>query len=132
MNPIQKVDFIKSNNVLSAEINLNNGFYAFDITSTNDFVKIPAINSVRIVNGDTITVTYTIIDSGNISASIKNEIIPTPSLSLSLSADTIAAGETVTATAVAGNIDVENLMYLWLVDNEMVDQTASNTYALGS
>ena len=129
--PIQDIDFVKSNGVLSVEKLLDNGFYAFDISSTNSLVNIPAIDSVRIVNGDTITVTYTIIDSGNVTVSIKNEIIPTPSLSLSLSADTIAAGETVTATAVASNIDVENLIYLWLVDNEMVDQTTSNTYEFG-
>ena len=129
--PIQDIDFVKSNGVLTVEKLLDNGFYAFDISSTNSLVNIPAIDSVRIVNGDTVTVTYTIIDSGNVTVSIKNEIIPTPSLSLSLSADTIAAGETVTATAVASNIDVENLIYLWLVDNEMVDQTVSNTYEFG-
>ena len=121
MNPIQEVEFVRSDDIHSVELNLDNGFYAFRIDGNND-IKLPAIDTVRIVNGDTVTVTYFLSDSGEVSVSIMNAIKTTPSLSISLT----PTSEGTNATAIVSNVDLDSINYLWYIDNEMIEGSSSS------
>ena len=119
----EDVVFEKTDGIQSASVSLDNGYYAFEISCDNNLIELPTIETVRIVKGDDITVTYTIVDTGDISISIKNEISSTPSLSINLSSDVINPETKIQATAITSNIEADVLSYSWYIDHTKLDFT---------
>ena len=111
------IDFTASNGVLSASASLENGFYVFDVSSENSMIHLPPIDTIRIVKDDIVTVSYKLEADSEFSISITNEIMRTPAISISLSAELIAPNETVQASAVVSNIATDNLIYSWYLNN---------------
>ena len=111
------VAFEKTDGIQSASVSLDNGYYAFDISCDNNLIKLPTIETVRIVKGDVIYVTYTIVDTGDISISIDNEISLSPSLAIDLSSNVITQDTKIQATAITSNIDSDSLSYSWYIDH---------------
>ena len=119
------IEFTESDGVLSASVFLDNGFYAFYISSENSFIKLPPIDTLRVVSGDSIIVAYTLTENGSLDVAIQNQIIPTPSLTVSLSTTELNSGESVLAAAIASNVDTGNLVYSWYIDNVKTEYQGS-------
>ncbi len=96
-----------------ASESLANGFYTFTITRT-DTNKVLKYDSVRIISGKatSYSATFRFLSDGSIV--IVNEITATPSISISLSATTLQAGDTLTASATISGIS--NEACYWVLD----------------
>lgn len=103
---------------LAASVTLERGFYTFSIDCTGPLIKLPPVEGIRIVAGDTVIASYDIDDSGNISVTIENTIAKTPSVSIS-----IAEGM---ATAIASNMGSGNLDYTWYADRTKLEFSGSS------
>ena len=97
----------------SASESLANGFYTFIITRT-DSSKVLKYDSVRIISGKTASysASFQFLTDGTIV--IVNEITTTPTIIISLSATTLQAGDTLTATATISGITDEACY--WVLD----------------
>lgn len=124
--PLYEVSFKDSEDAFTASQILPVGYYLFVVECNNEYIKLPALDSIRVVDGDTLTATYTLSNKGDISTSITNAIAPTPSLAVSLDSEVIYGDGSITATAIASNCKTENLSYSWYLDNYKIQGSSSS------
>ena len=106
----------------SAEQELANGFYTFTIRRT-DIDKVIKNDSVRIINGQTVSyeAEFRFLSDGSIT--IINEIVSTPSISLHLNSETLSSAGTLTVSADISGI--QNYTSYWTLDEEPLGEAAA-------
>ena len=114
----EAIAFTESEGNLVASAELERGFYAFSIDCSNGMIKLPPIDTVRILAGDSVSVTYDIIDTGDLSVSFDNTVSNTPAVTISI-ADGIA-------TASVSDMGDGNLTYTWYADRTELEASGSS------
>ena len=117
---------LDESNILKAQVTLSNGFYIFKIISSNTTETCPSPETVRIVKGDSLSTSYSLLESnaGKITIAINNAIIPNPGLSLHLSSSNLQPGDSVTITA--SGLESGSYRYEWYVDKVKADGETSS------
>ena len=117
---------LDESNILKARVTLSNGFYIFRIISSNTTEICPSPETVRIIKGDSISVSYSLSETevGKITIAIENAIVPNQSLNLHLSSSALHPGDSVTITA--SGLENESYKYEWYVDRMKVEGEANS------
>lgn len=114
----EEIPFAKISEKLVASTTLENGFYAFTISSSNTELTLPPIETVRIVAGDSVSATYEITDTGSFSITMGDDIVETPSVTISF--------EDGVATATVSGMNMMDLVYTWYADRTELLFTGSS------
>ncbi len=116
-------DLSYSNSRYTAAEELTNGFYTFIITRT-DTNKVLKYDSVRIISGKaaTYSATFQFLTDGSIV--IINEITSTPSINITLSATTLKAEDTLTASATISGVTGEYTCF-WTLDGVAITEAGA-------